>query len=135
MPDAYDDHAFVGDFLRKWLVSGEGQRERQKNPAGFENVDLFQQAHQQMAPQQPQEPAVKASVSLSVTPQDIGPQATEQVLQGAGVQIQPGAVQPQLPPAPEPEKEDLSAPPPPESDQESPLPPMQSEGPQQPVLQ
>jgi hypothetical protein len=133
-PDPYDDHQFVADFLRKWLVSKEGQREKPKNPAGFENVVLFQQAHQQMVQQPPQEPAVKGSVSLSVTPQDIGPQATEQVLQGAGIQMQPGAVQPQLPPAPEPEAEDLGAPPPPE-EQESPLPPQGPEGPQPQFLQ
>jgi hypothetical protein len=135
-PDAYDDHQFVADFLRKWLVSQEGQREKTKNPAGFENVVLFQQAHQQMVPPaQAPEPAVKMSASLSVTPQDIGPAATEQVLQGAGLQIQPGAVQPQLPPAPEPPAEDLSAPPAPE-EQESALPPLEPQGqPPQQLLQ
>jgi hypothetical protein len=133
-PDAYDDHQFVADFVRKWMVSPEGQREKQKNPEAFENVLLFQQAHQEMVPPAaPPEPAVKMSASLSVTPEQIGPAATEQILQGAGVQMQPGAVQPMLP-APEAPQEELSVPPSPES-QEDPLPPQGPEGPQPQLVQ
>ncbi len=125
--DQYDDHAFVADFVRKWMVSSDGQEMRQQSPQGFANVDAFQQAHQQMAqpPAPPQAPPARAAISISGSPQEFGAEVVREVLQAASM---PGNLQ-ELPPSveqPAPNGGDgLNSPAPPE-DQEFPLPPNMS---------
>lgn len=122
--DQYDDHGFVADFVRKWMVSRDGQDGKQQAPQGFANVDAFQQAHQQLAqPQQPAPPPVRAGLNFSAKLEDF-PGLVGEVMQGAGLPAPPpGAEQALLPPPKEPPKADLGAPAAPEA-QESPLPEM-----------
>jgi hypothetical protein len=110
--DPYDNHQFVASFLQVWLVSKTGQKEKQARPAGFQNVQLFWQAAQAAAqpPQPPPPPPVKAAVSFSGKLEDMGPQITNEVLQGAGLpplQTPPdttgGAGLPAQSPAPSPQ--------------------------------
>lgn len=102
-PDQFDDHAFVARFVPLWMISKTGEQARAAKPAGFENLLLWWQGHQSMVPPaQPQEPPVKASVSMSVTPEQVGPAATAQILQSAGLGVQPQDVQPMPRPEPKP---------------------------------
>lgn len=97
--DAYDNHQFVADFTQKWMVSPAGQKEKGQRPAGFENVQVFQQAHAQMAtpPSPPPPPPVKAGLTTSAKFELLPPDVQNEILQGSGL---PGLGQmpPQGPP-------------------------------------
>ncbi len=128
--DAYDDHAFVADFLRKLLVSKDGQDEANTNPQGFANVVAFQQAHFQMAqpPQPPPPPVVKSGLNVAAKMELLAPEVQSEVLQGAG--LPPIPTQQALPPpAAPPQYDGLPAPQPVEGGTEEapgPMPPMPS---------
>lgn len=97
--DQYDNHQFVAVFLARWLVSKTGQKTKQTNPQGFQNVVLFQQAQQQAAapPPPPQPPPVRAGLNITAKPEDIGPQAMESVLQSSGIHGNTGGIPPVSP--------------------------------------
>lgn len=99
--DQYDDHAFVSDFLRKWMVSRTGQKAKQQSPDGFANVQAFQAAHEQAAqpPAPPPPPPLKGAVSFTGKLEDLAPDVVAEVIQGAG-----------LPPPPPPQMAQQSAP-------------------------
>jgi hypothetical protein len=129
--DDYDDHQFVADFTRKWMVSE--YRLAASNPTGFHNVFVWQQAHQAKVPPAapPPPPPVRANLGLTAKLEDF-PGLIPEVFQGAGLQVPPpGAQQPVPPPQPAPQPpsggqqggggpEDLSEPVPAE-DQVNPL--------------
>jgi hypothetical protein len=85
--DQYDNHAFVASFVQVWMISGTGQKAKLAQPAGFENVLLFWQAQQQAAqpPQPPPPPLVRTQLNVSTKLEDMPPQLTDEVLQGAGM--------------------------------------------------
>lgn len=137
-PDAYDDHQFVADFLRKLMVSKDGQDEANSNPQGFANLVAFQAAQAQLAqpPAPPPPPPVRTALNWSAKLEDF-PGLVSEVMQGAGLPApQPGSevATPPLPPAPPPGAvgPDTPEPPegPPQSDQSSTLPPLDTSGPQ-----
>ncbi len=136
-PDQYDDHQFVADFLRKLMVSKDGQDEANSNPQGFSNLVAFQAAQQQLAqpPQPPAPPLVRTNLNVTSKLEDMSPEFTQEVLQGAGLPANPAAV-PAPKPGPMPANgspgPDTPEPPegPPQSDQSSELPPMDNSGPQ-----
>lgn len=107
--DPYDDHNFIVAFLPKWMNSKVGRDLKQQNPQGFDNVVAFWQAHQQMAqpPQPPPPPPVRAAVSFTGKMEDLPPEITNEVLQGAGLPALPQ----QLSPSPNAVKEAASQPP------------------------
>jgi len=131
--DQYDDHAFVADFMRQWLVSPGGQEKKLASPLGFENVLMAQQAHMQMAAPPP--PTVRAGLNVSGKMETLSPAVQNEILKGAGLpELPPEALIPLPPPLP-PGVAPGAPPgggdePPPESP-ESPLPPLpaESEGP------
>lgn len=130
--DQYDDHTFVSDFTRKWMVSQTGQKQAGQSPDGFHNVDIWRQAHFQAAqpPPPPAPPVVRAALNASVKLEDMPPGLTNEILQGAGLSPIPDLPQPAPAPAPPqgPETEP-QAPAPPEStpSAEPPPPPTLSE--------
>ncbi len=137
-PDAYDDHQFVADFLRKLMVSKDGQDEANSNPQGFANLAAFQAAQAQLAqpPQAPAPPTVRAALNVSAKLEDMSPEFTQEILQGANLPANPAAVPaPQLAPAPgNPGTSDSPEPAegPAQSDQSSAqLPPLDTSGPPQ----
>lgn len=100
--DQYDDHAFVADFTRKWMVSRTGQKVKGQQQQGFENVMAWQQLHFQAAqpplPEPP--PPVRAALSVSGKDlQDLPPAFANVMLQGAGLSPMPNV--PPQPPMPE----------------------------------
>lgn len=122
--DKYDDHAFVADFSRKWMISRTGQGVKNQNPSGFANIEAWQAAHQEAAnpPQPPPPPPTKSAFNVAAKAELLPPEVLNEVLQGAGLPPlpppPPEAAQPPLDPsAPAP-----IDPPAPES-QEMPLPP------------
>lgn len=130
--DAYDDHQFVADFLRKLMVSKDGQDEANSNPQGFANVAAFQQAHFQAAQPPPPPPVnpVRAALNISAKMEDF-PGLVGEVMQGAGLPTPPPGAEvatPPIPPTPPMPKDGLDAPQPVEGqpEQEGPLPPIPS---------
>lgn len=94
--DPYDDHGFIGTFLPKWMISKTGQQQKQTNPNGFSNVIAFWQAHQQMAqpPQPPPPPPVRTNLNVSAKLEDMPPEFTNEVLQGASLPPMPAQTSP-----------------------------------------
>lgn len=130
--DQYDDHQFVSDFLSLWMRSEDGRDARGENPRGFDNVEAFRIAHIGLIPPPPdKEPAVRAALSVTAKPQDLGPEAFNEVLKGANL---PGNVQALPAPAPEPAPEGDVAPPASPEEQEAPLPEMSGPPEMQPQL-
>jgi hypothetical protein len=123
--DPYDDHQFVAEFLRQWMVSPGGQDHKLASPAGFENVRLTQEAHAQMSapPQQP----MRAGLNVSGKLMELPPPVINEILQGAGLSPVPEET---LIPPPLPMGADGGAPgpsgPEPEAQEEplEPLPPL-----------
>lgn len=107
--DTYDDHQFVADFLRKWMVSKEGQDEKNASPQGFANVAAFQQAHFQAAqpPPPPAPPLVRTALNVGVKMEDMPPEFTAEVMKGAGL---PGNIPAPPPPPPVQPADGLPAP-------------------------
>lgn len=103
--DQFDDHAFVADFCRKWMVA-TAAKSRVKSPDGFANVQAWQQAHQQAAnpPAPPPPPPVRAALNASVKLEDMPPDFANEILQGAGLPPLPAMPPPAVPPpgAPQP---------------------------------
>lgn len=98
--DSYDDHQFVSEFLARWLISKSGQKQKQTNPNGFKNVELFQAAQFQASqpPQPPPPPPpVRAGLNVTAKPEDIGPEAMNAVLQSAGINGRTDVVPPVAP--------------------------------------
>lgn len=97
--DTYDNHQFVSDFLCKWMISKEGQGERNSTPQGFANVAAFQQAHFQAAqpPPPPQPPPVRPALNVSAKLEDMPPEFTAEMMKGAGL---PGNIPAPPPPPP-----------------------------------
>lgn len=119
--DSFDDHQFVSDFLRKWMISKEGQDEKYRSPQGFANVAAFQMAQFQAAqpPPPPAPPLVRPALSVSAKLEDMPPEFTSEIMKGAGL---PGNIPAPPPPPPQ---DGLAAPQPvegPAPEQESPLP-------------
>jgi hypothetical protein len=127
--DSYDDHQFVADFLRKLMVSKDGQDEANSNPQGFANLAAFQQAHFQAAqpPAPPPPPPMRGALNWSAKLEDF-PGLVPEVLQGAGLPAPPPGAEVATPPIPPPKpetKDGLDAPQPVEGlEQEAPLPPL-----------
>jgi hypothetical protein len=134
--DAFDNHQFVAQFLQVWLVSATGQREKNARPQGFENVQLFWQAHQQAAqpPAPPAPPPVRAALNVSAKLEDMPPAFTQEILGGANLPANPQSA-PVPPPVQPPPTDGVSAPGPVsggEDTQSSPIPPLPDHGPQLP---
>lgn len=142
-PDAYDNHALVAGLVAKWLVSKTGQQAKNQNPAGFANVEAFQQAHQALAvpPPPPPPPPLKGGVTWSGKLEDF-PNLVPEILQGAGLPAPAGSADgaPTTPSSGPPGPADLAAPPavgpmiPPGTQQGTPLPPLTSPPSQAPPL-
>lgn len=118
--DQYDDHAFVADFTRKWMVSRTGQKSVKQQPQGFANVEVWQQAHFAAAqpPAPPAPPPVRAALNVSAKLEDMPPAFANEMLGGAGLPPMPDVPQQQpMPnaPAPVPQNADMQPPAPPES--------------------
>jgi hypothetical protein len=95
--DPYDDHVFVAEFIRQWLVSPSGQEQKLSAPAGFENVRLTQEAHKEASGPPP--PTVKAGLNVSGKLEMLPPAIVNEVLQGAGLPpLPPEALIPPAPP-------------------------------------
>ena len=96
----YDDHQFVADFVRKWMVSRDGQKASASQPDGFQNTEAFKTAHQNLAtpPPPPPPPPVRTNMNIQAKMEDMGPAFVNEVLQGAGLpQIPAGALPPPQP--------------------------------------
>jgi hypothetical protein len=82
-PDWEDDSEFVAKLVKAYLTTNFELKEA--NPDGYENLQLYGQAHEQRAQAPPQKPPVKATVALSLKGNDVGDPAVQAALTGAGV--------------------------------------------------
>jgi hypothetical protein len=97
-PDPFDNHAVVAGIVAKWMISKTGQQAKNRQPAGFANVQAFQAAHEALAapPPPPPPPPLKGAVSWAGKLEDF-PNLVPEILQGAGLPAPGGQ-----PPAPAP---------------------------------
>jgi len=95
-PDWEDDSEFLGKLAKAYLITNFDIKE--SNPDGYENVQLYGQAHEAKAVVPPVVPPAKASVAVSLKGSDLGNEAITQALQKAG--IEPPGVQAEIQPPP-----------------------------------
>jgi hypothetical protein len=48
VPEEFDDHMVEMEVCKVWLNSSKGQKAKQENPPGYQNVVLHWKAHQMM---------------------------------------------------------------------------------------
>lgn len=95
-PDWEDDNAFLAKLAKAYLTQNFELKEL--NPLGYENVQLWGKALEQIANAPPPPPPVKQSVTTTIKSSDIGAAATQAILQKGG-ELPPGTqVKPILPP-------------------------------------
>ena len=132
-PDQFDNHALVAGIASKWMISKTGQQAKNQNPAGFANVEAFQQAHQALAtpPPPPPPPPMHGAVSWTGKLEDF-PNLVPEILQGTGLPPPPPGPPPAAPP---PGPADMGAPHPvgpAPVQQASPVPPLPAKAPNGP---
>lgn len=112
-PDWEDDSAFMASLAKSYLTVN--YQLKQDKADGYLNVQLWGQAHQQIANQPGPTPPPKASVSIAVKPENIGASATQDILTKSGVLDQGILVQAEAPPPPQfdPNSQPFGPPPPP----------------------
>lgn len=104
-PDWEDDSAFMASLAKSYLTVN--YKLKTDKPDGYLNVQLWGQAHQQIANQPAPAAPPKASIAISVKPEEIGQNATQDILAKAGVldqgiQVQAEAPPPKMEPTPNP---------------------------------
>ncbi len=112
-PDWCDDSAFMSQLAKAWLT--QNFRLQQTQPDGYQNVQLWGQAHEKIANAPAPAPPPKTSIALSVKSPDIGDAATQAALDKAGllpdgvqavhrdpIKVIPGQPQPNGAPGPMP---------------------------------
>lgn len=82
-PDWEDDSEFMAKLARAYLTVNFELKEQ--NPDGYENVQLWGQAHEQKAQAPPQKPPVKGSVAVSLKGADLGDPAVQAALTGTNI--------------------------------------------------
>lgn len=98
-PDWEDDSEFMAKLAKAYLV--DNFELKAQNPDGYENIQLWGQAHEQKANVPPPKPPVKGSVAVSLKGPDLGDAAVTSALQDIGV-LQPGQQAQAVPPPPKP---------------------------------
>lgn len=98
-PDWEDDSEFMAKLAKAYLVVNFKMQE--KDPAGYENVQLWGQAHEKRANVPPPPVAPKASITTTLKGSDLGDPAVRAALIKAGV-IPDGTPVQQQPPPPKP---------------------------------
>ena len=102
-PDWEDPHQFMSDLVTDFLLANADLKK--SNPDAYENVQLYGQAQFGMANPPPQLPPPKETVAVSFKGSDIGPQATQAILEKGG--MLPDGVN--IQPAPDPKLIDAQA--------------------------
>jgi hypothetical protein len=82
--DFVEDPQFCSTVAQYWLQSEKGRALKKTRPRSYQNVVLWGQAQQSRIPPPPA-PVPKASVTVTAKPEDIGPNAAQEVLAASGL--------------------------------------------------